>query len=31
LRQVKGGAIKGGIVRLNSRRDFRNLKEHNRQ
>jgi len=29
LRQVKGGAIKGGIARMNSRRDFGNLKECN--
>jgi len=28
LRQVKGGAIKGGIVRMNSRRDFGNHKEY---
>ena len=31
LRQVKDGAVKGGIARINSRRDFENLKEHNCQ
>jgi hypothetical protein len=29
LRQVEGGAIKGGIARMDSRRDFGNLKEYN--
>jgi len=31
LRQVEGGAIKGGIARLDSRWDFGNLKEYDCQ